>query len=789
MTTLQERPNGTPGGSSMNLEKEFTCSICTEILYQPLTLLDCLHTFCGGCLKQWFSFQKAAIERKINQEGTVPAILYTCPSCRAGVRNTKGNATVTTLLEMYLKMHPEKDKSEEEKKELDAAYKRGDSVLPPPPRMREERHTHERDIRRAMQGSTISRTSTSSRSSDTRPGSARNERLAADINEADRVPNALEYQSSIRSILSGTEFDSIATEEEVMQLVMQEGLLNGIDLHNLTPVQEDEIIGQIALAYRRKERARAREVEETRRREVLQSRHRELSQTRRRDTDRPQGRQRESSQTRRRDAAERRPRPHTSHPPVSRPHLLETGSDTSQISVPAFPYQDTDSTSIQTTRHRRHTSAERTDRAATRSATDLTVRPNSSSRLAEGSSTRRSARRTSRSTERRATDPQVRSITVGWTSSEVSSAVHGSSIASSRTTVPTAVHDNHFPAALVPQTRPSTSISSMPALQALSNLPELSCNGCGKQHIECEVHHHCDLCTDLASSAYNLCRPCYRRGAGCPHWMGFGHNTASRQELRAERYVRSQNGNIIYQQGKFCDTCGESADVCYWSCGSCNDGEWGYCDKCVKQGRVCRHPLLANAVDLVQNGLRLRPLPIKDVFCWRNERKIPRLERYLHCPTCYVDLCDGCLRIFERIIKQQDIIHGRPGRIGWRWCPDGHRMQTIEMVGEGIGEAGRRIYMDVEGGWVSKSAFGAHRINGQSAGSQEDDLPHDLHQDTGRTMVALWTRIPDDGVEDELSFPRGAEITEVKEVNEDWSYGVYCRMMGLFPSNHVRPKV
>lgn len=64
----------TPG--LVDLEKELTCSvrydyplprqfadndclllpqICADILYQPLTLLDCLHTFCGACLAGWFA--------------------------------------------------------------------------------------------------------------------------------------------------------------------------------------------------------------------------------------------------------------------------------------------------------------------------------------------------------------------------------------------------------------------------------------------------------------------------------------------------------------------------------------------------------------------------------------------------------------------------------------------------------------------------------------------------------------------------------------------------------------
>ena len=785
MTTLQERPNGTPGGSSMNLEKEFTCSICTEILYRPLTLLDCLHTFCGGCLKQWFSFQKAAIERKMNEDGRLPAILYTCPSCRADVRDTKGNATVTSLLEMYLKMHPEKDKSKEEKEELDAAYKRGDSVLPPPPRAMEERHASERDITRAMQGSTISGSSSSSRSSDTRLGSARVGRLAPGTNEAARVPDTLEYQSSIRSILSGTEFDSIATEEEIMQLVMQEGLLNGIDLHNLTPAQEDEIIGQIALAYRRKERARAREAEETRRRDVLQSRQRELSQTRR-DTDRTQSRQRDSSRTRHRETTERRSRQNTSHPPVSRPHLLDTGSDSSQNSLSASAHQDTGRNSTQTTRHRRHTSAERTDRPATRSATDLTLRPESNNRLAGISDTGITVRRVSRSTERSSTDPQPRGTAEAMRSGEATSIRNPSS--SRRVRVSAVPPNNQILTMSVPRTRPRTSSGPLPHHQVVSSLPELNCDGCGKQHIECDVHYKCKGCSDLALRAYSLCRSCYRRGEGCPHWTGFGpYHASSLQNLRPERYIRHENSNIVYQQGRFCDTCGESADACYWNCDSCNDGEWGYCDKCVNQGRICRHALLATVVNSSPTEVKLNPARLK-ISCDSCRQTIH--SEYLHCPTCNVDLCRHCQRATGRntMISPPE---NDPG--AWHRCLKGHRMQDILIspcVGDDFARGlNRTIHQDVEGGWASKSVDGTHRVDPESTVGETTIRSSRTPWDVGRTMVAVWTRIPDDGVEDELSFPRGAEITEVKEINEDWSYGVYCRMTGLFPSNHVRPKV
>ncbi len=56
--------------------------------------------------------------------------IFTCPSCRASVRDTKHNATVATLLDMLLTAQPDKRRPEEERGELDKIYKPGDKVLP-----------------------------------------------------------------------------------------------------------------------------------------------------------------------------------------------------------------------------------------------------------------------------------------------------------------------------------------------------------------------------------------------------------------------------------------------------------------------------------------------------------------------------------------------------------------------------------------------------------------------------------------------------------------------------------
>ena len=56
----------------------------------------------------------------------------------------------------------------------------------------------------------------------------------------------------------------------------------------------------------------------------------------------------------------------------------------------------------------------------------------------------------------------------------------------------------------------------------------------------------------------------------------------------------------------------------------------------------------------------------------------------------------------------------------------------------------------------------------------------------GMKVRALWSRVPDEGVEDELTFPRGAVVEEVVDINGDWCWGVYCRRTGLFPGGWVR---
>jgi len=54
----------------------------------------------------------------------------------------------------------------------------------------------------------------------------------------------------------------------------------------------------------------------------------------------------------------------------------------------------------------------------------------------------------------------------------------------------------------------------------------------------------------------------------------------------------------------------------------------------------------------------------------------------------------------------------------------------------------------------------------------------------GLRVKANWAYFPVEGVEDELGFPKLAEIREAEDINGDWFWGVYAGKKGLFPGNY-----
>ncbi|EPS43064.1 hypothetical protein H072_2863 [Dactylellina haptotyla CBS 200.50] len=92
------------------LERELTCSICCELFKDPVTLLNCLHNFCGSCIVPWSENNSS------------------CPSCRGAITGCRDAFALKPLIDMLVKEKPELAISEEEMKEFRDVYKPGQNV-------------------------------------------------------------------------------------------------------------------------------------------------------------------------------------------------------------------------------------------------------------------------------------------------------------------------------------------------------------------------------------------------------------------------------------------------------------------------------------------------------------------------------------------------------------------------------------------------------------------------------------------------------------------------------------
>ena len=842
------------------------------MLYQPLTLLDCLHTFCGSCLKEWFSWQATqASSQKPNP--------FTCPSCRASVRDTKPNAGITTLLDMFLLANPSRGRSEEEKNELRRNYDGSEAVIPKIRRKKESSDeaedrrlvdevremslrdvgigasvSNENEVRHRIRNSVRGRRGDSTRHRSRQQSENDGEADARPSTASDAVSRTrqIEHQSSLRSLLSASDGDSTEVEEEILKQIMDEGILDGIDLNNIDVSQEDELCERIADAYRRRHHLQA-----------STHHHRQPSSP-------SPARDQRAVQPRQNRRPSRSPNPpeqaaHSSHPPVSRPHLLEaypsdrghrrrTSSESRRQTSPIPPSSG------------RRTSSE-TQRQAARSATDLSPRP-------ENPSTGRTRPRDPSIGERRTTDPtrshQRRSSRERAPASRTQSGLsrepppnHIANVVSSTTPLPErpsldsrtsssrATHGATNP--VVHQSRNTTSVIRNPPTllpdaavsEEIFTEPSITCDRCEKKGIEYDLHWNCAHCHE---GKYNLCLNCYRNGRGCSHWSGFGHAPIQRyydrlpavdgrteepppHQLESHRYLRPPANSLRpvtpnsrtkstsdpkkrLQSGPFCSNCSKFTPKCYWICDICNDGEWGYCNFCVNQGKCCTHALLPISLDStssdalqspissqhtsIQPSISSPSLPTpfhtlgpswaeKSVPLTFNTKcdvctyPIPPSTTRFHCPQCNSGDYDIDSTCYHRLAHNGKI-SVENGPKGWRRCPNGHRMVIIGFEDSDSGQ--RRIVVeDLVGGKAFKDDINAEnktyfswpegherlektveRKSTMAKGAPVTEVsasggaPSSLlkrfppNGGVGMHVLALWAWWPDDGDESGLGF-------------------------------------
>ena len=616
----------------LNLEKELVCFICTEVLYQPLTLIDCLHTFCGSCLKEWFSYQYKKASQSRSSQTSKP---YTCPTCRANVKDARHNATVSTLLDMFLSANPERARSAQEKEDMAKAYTPGEEILP----KLDVSRRHDRRARRAeeaaeeaerrmieearerslreMRGRGPEQSSGSlgtpdarhdsgrSHSRDSRVREARRERrrdqdrqerrrIAEAVGAAHpransgpsteahpgphssnlpppstspRHPDAIEarrsreidHQASLRSLVSasdsGTGTGDSLNEARIMQEILSEGLLEGIDLQDLDAAQEDELSERIAEAYRQRHQRRAQDspsqISRTTSGEVQSvpsgaSLAEPLQSADRRHRRHRSGSSEPAAAV---DATQTAGTAEARHPPVSRPHLLETSDNLHpSSSSTAHRRRASDHNRRQTSpnsHHGRTASEHGSPRSqASRSATDLSSRPQTSDAprhdrvrlLSEarrihtepgqsssisdvwrngGSESDLTRAGTNGQTDSRAPAPQpLRAAPASEGSNDEpsrrppptpSEALMHPALENAVAVAPRAPLASPYQSALLP-TRTGTQYTE----------PSISCARCSRPNIQYELHKHCSRCV------MDLCLPCYRAARGCNHWFGFG---------------------------------------------------------------------------------------------------------------------------------------------------------------------------------------------------------------------------------------------------------------------------
>lgn len=811
---------------------------------------------------------------------------------------------------MVLLAHPDRARSAAEKEEIASRYKPSDSVFPQIQAegeseeddddrlaleevrelsLRESRAQTRREARRAAGHSerTRERASNTDRHADDGrsrrrrgDGTERQQRAPGPNVETERS-RRIEHQSSLRSLLSlSSETETI--EEEILRQIIEEGLLDDIDLDNVDPAQEEELTERIADAYRRRH---MQQPSSRQGRGYGQSPDRTTrGHSRSRSAQRPN----ETSRTGR-ESNDRRPpaaRPHLFEPAIARPNESRQRRNSEQASARrrASP-----------ARVNQGSSSQDSIRPAVRSSSDMTAERSSSTQAGRARAESSSAR------SRRATESE-QNIPDAWMGGrERTSPRHVTS--QSATNSPTSVtspnaFSNPTPtehsvptlsSPLVPgrsdrRTRPSSSRSTASAPTTIQYVePSISCDRCGKQNLQYELHKRCLKCKD---GNYHLCLRCYRSGNGCPQWQGFG----SSSQATFERVLASSNqqalhlrdtGHILMsfkydrpsemtqittsgdrqmtnekpafrlQTGFFCDLCQSSANECYWKCSQCNQGDWGFCNRCVNQGRCCTHPLLpirriagippasapsspadttSIATSAGTESYKILSFSTKCDIC---TYPIPASVTRFHCLQCNDGDYDVCTNCYLKLVATSKISKDN-GHNGWRRCPADHRMIT---VGFEDGEHGQRrvIVRDLVGGhalkdehvgrlpssspatggpvaspelgsgdwsWkegperrkkasrlraaVTSPGHSSHNgdVTAQSAGTTPcRRFPPD--GGVGLIVHALWSWYPEEQVEDELAFPRGADIKEVENINDDWYWGCYAGRTGLFPGAHV----
>ena len=442
-----------------------------------------------------------------------------------------------------------------------------------------------------------------------------------------RGVTTLAHQASLRSIVSasdsGTGTGDSLSEARVMQEILAEGLLEGINVDELTEAEQDSLSELIAERYRqlhpgRNHRSRPGQHEGDH--VIPDINHLQIE-----EADRPRQRSHGSTQhTGRSPRSNATSRQESDRPPTS----YTLGQDREQTLSPppqerAHRRRASDQSGRPGSSRHRVMNIGNGPSSATRSATDLTDNPQS-----EGAPSR--PRQLSESGRAQTEPRQTVAATELWQhlvqrspiDEPPESDVPGPDVSSAQNPVPTSNNQNFAEGPSSVLDVGASDKMTVSTVKTQFEEPSVSCSRCFRKNIQYDVYKHCAPC------AVDLCLSCYRSERGCNHWFGFGHSAIRKFEASQPKSRHSQSMELPHilfgrqyqrpppetvksdnvskqtsvvttsdplerlQEGNFCDRCGAFANACFWSCDYCNEGEWGFCNDCVNTHRCCTHPLL-----------------------------------------------------------------------------------------------------------------------------------------------------------------------------------------------------
>lgn len=195
-------------------------------------------------------------------------------------------------------------------------------------------------------------------------------------------------------------------------------------------------------------------------------------------------------------------------------------------------------------------------------------------------------------------------------------------------------------------------------------------------------------------------------------------------------------------------------------------------------------------------------------YCDICHRSIPPSHTRFHCYACSAGDYDICTPCYHNLVSSGKI-STENGPQGWRRCLRGHRMSVVGFEDREGGQR-RIVVREMVGGWALKeeeennnsnqnNSLADPKWSWREADGKNASVPSQVSHvqrtttnllppdgGVGLVVLALWSYFPAKDVEDELAFPRNAEIREVEDINGDWFWGVYAGSKGLFPGNYGR---